>query len=129
MKKAITHYEVTAQAQDAKTGRPTSPQRSEIISLDESVFRGCDGAQEVKRRYEQFWNRPGALEKVKVLSVWPATQAQDDAPRPDPNAGKGARSVFAEPAKASTPKVKPSAQRRLERRAMQRAGHESAMQA
>ncbi len=122
-------WEVTAEARDCVTGKPTGPRRSEIVSSENKVFALCSSALEVVKTYEAFWNRAGSVERVKVISVWPATQEQDDAPRPHPVAGKGARPVNLAPLKAAEKKVKPAAQRRLERRALQRAGHELAMQA
>lgn len=113
-------WEVTAEARDRQTGKPVGPRRSEIISTENKVFALCGSAAQVIHAYEAFWNTSGSVERVKVISVWPATQAQDDAPRPNPLPEKVAQPVVSEIPKASPGKVKPSAQRRLAKRAEKR---------
>lgn len=118
----IKFWEVTAEARDWQTKAAVGPRRAEKVSSANPVFARCATAQEVLVAYEAFWNRPGSVEQVKVISVWRTAP---------PNAGNRvppevARQAGAAPVTASPVKVRPTTQRRLARRAAQRAFKEAA---
>ena len=74
-------YKVTAFAKERKTGKQISPLRGEIIDTKtNSLFVHCSNINDVKRKYESFWNdlNPCSLEIVKVVEVRPLKKSKID---------------------------------------------------
>lgn len=63
-------YRVYAHAYSQKTGKKIGKSRSEIIDTKKnSMFYDVENKQQVKERYEGFWNMTNSDEKVKVDKI------------------------------------------------------------